>query len=251
MRAYLLAFALSFATATAVAEEAAPAAATIAEVADQLPAAVTAYADILAAIERAQSPTSLEPLFDAGDSAQAALMRIEGDRAWLERQSPELFARAREAMRGYVLNTGDDIYALPDLKFYVDLAKRRGRPADVAFFSLSKQAEGSNFLPLYLQEKLPTPCVRYGERIVNELYEAWGNYAKSYPKNYAQWSKQYLRDLEEVMALGTCACGDAASVQKDQAEFLRRFPMNPVRKDVEKRMSELKTQSTVQPVNCR
>jgi hypothetical protein len=237
MRAYLLAFALSFARATAFATDSP---APTAEAAERLPAEVVAYAEILAAIEQAQTPTSLEPL-----------MRIEGDRAWLERQSPEQFARAREAMRGYVLNTGDDIYALPDFKFYVDLAKRHGRPADVAFFTLSKQAEGTNFLPLYLQEKLPTPCVRYGDRIVNELYEAWSNYTKSYPKNYAQWSKQYLRDLEEVMVLGTCACGNAASVQKDQAEFLRRFPRNPVRKDVEKRMNELKNQSNVQPVNCR
>ena len=219
--------------------------------ANPLPEAVVAYSKILTAVERSDAPTSLEPLFEAGDEAQGALMRIERDKAWLEQLSEAEFAAAQTAMRGFTLSTGSDIYALPNASFFADLAKLHGKPEDIAFFALTKQAAGENFLPLYLKDKLPTPCVRFGERIISELYEGWKGYAKTWPKAYTAAVRQNLKDLEETVVLGTCACGNAASVQAEQREFLRRFPKNAVAKDIVKRMKQLQTDDEVQPVNCR
>lgn len=216
-----------------------------------VPDAVGVYAKVLSGVEAADAPTTMEPLFHAGEEAQNALMRIEGDAALLEKLTEAQFADTQKAMRGYQLSRGYDIYALPNLSFFVQLANTHGKPEDQRFYRLARQSEGENFLPLYLKEKIPTPCVRFGERLIGELYEGWSSYARSYPKAYSAAVQQYLRDLEEAVALGTCACGDAKSVQTEQREFLRRFPKNPMQKEIRLRMLQINKDPEVQPVNCR
>ncbi len=241
LRCITLALLLSVSSAASLANEAATA----------MPEAMTIYSKVLTAVEHAEAPTSLEPLYHAGEDAQNALMRISGDAAFIEQFSDAEFAAAQAAMRGYVLSRGNDIYALPRLDFFVELAKVHGKPEDLGFYRLAKQAEGENFLPLYLKEKIPTPCVRFNEGMIGELYEGWSSYAKNWPHAYTAAVQQSLRDLEEAVALGTCACGDAKSVQAEQRGFLRRFPKNPMVKEIRARMRQIDKDPEVQPVNCR
>lgn len=217
------------------------------------PEAVTHYLSELVKTEQATAPVSLEPLFIAAEQAQDALMFTEdGDRAWIEGLSADEYATLQSELRGIKLSRGYDIYAQPDGAFLYALAKAHGRAEDQAFFRLYHRFWNREELPQYLgMGKGTTPCVRFGEGILPALYETWGAFAKRYPQAYVAFTQQTLKDLEEAVALGVCACGDQRSVTRELKGFLRRFPQTPVAAKIGARLQELKDDPDRRPIHCR
>lgn len=223
-------------------------------VAIERPAAVDAYLARLKAVEQATQPVSMEPLLAAASEVQDALMSLQpgGDQAWQETLPEADYAKLKDELRGLRLSRGYDVYAQPDGDFLLKLAQAHGRPQDRAFFALYQRFWNPQLLPQYLSiGKGTTPCVRFGEGIIPELYRDWSGFARQYPQAYTAFAQQTLLDLEEVIELGTCACRDADSVERELAGFVQKFPQSPAAPKARKRLAELKENPDWRPVHCR
>lgn len=218
------------------------------------PPAIDAYVATLSAVEHAQEPVSLEPLLKAAEDTQDALMNLVdgGDKAWLELRSATEYTALKRELRGLKLSRGYDTYAQPDGQYLFKLAKAHGRPEDREFFRLYSRFWSREQLPKYLSlGKTPTPCVRFDQGILPDLYANWSHYAATYPTAYTGFAQQTLRDLEEVMVLGVCACGDERSVQNELKGFVARFPDITVAEQIRARLKELEENRNLHPVHCR
>ncbi|HEY0972895.1 MAG TPA: hypothetical protein VGE57_00200 [Solimonas sp.] len=217
------------------------------------PQAVDNYLAALAQVERAPKPVSMAPLLTAAEVAQDALMQIvDEDRAWIETVDDETYAALRTELRGLSLSRGYDVYAQPDGAFLRELATRKGLDADRAFFALYADLWSDEHLPRYLSlGTRSVPCVRFDENVLPTLYTQWREFSQRHPQAYSAHVRQTLADLEEAVALGTCACGDAASVERELRGFLKRFPTTPVAGQISERLIELKSDRNLRPVHCR
>lgn len=231
-----------------------PAAATApaASAAMVMPAVVTEYLSALASVEQASSPVSLEAVFNKAEAAQTALMEITGDDAFIEQLSEADFSTLQTQVRGLKLHREMDIYAQPDPGFFLALAKKHGRPDDIAFFENYAQTWGPDLVPVYLKLRpQPSPCVRFGENRIIPLYSAWQSFAREHLGAYPARTAQQLADLEEAVALGTCACDGLQSVLDEQAGFLKQFPKAAKAAEIKTRREQLQKDPYVLPVNCR
>lgn len=214
--------------------------------------AVSDYLGALSAVEKSTSPVSLEALFDKAEAAQNALMEVTGDQAVLERYSDAEFAALQAQVRGLKLHREMDIYAQPEPAFFLALAKAHGLPADIAFFERYAASWGPDLVPTYLKLRpQPTPCVRFGEGLMTPLYAGWKDFAAQHPGAYTAHAAQGSADIEEALALGTCACDGLESVRTEQAAFLKRFPDAAKASEIKARREQLVTDPDVLPVNCR
>lgn len=217
------------------------------------PAALDAYLSTLSAVESSQEPVALEALLKAAVDVQDAMMDlVDGDKAWLEMLSNADYKALKKELRGLKLSRGFDTYAQPDGQFLFKLAKAHGRAEDRAFFQLYSRFWSREQLPRYLSlGKRPTPCVRFDQGILPELYASWSKFASTHPTAYTDFTQQTLRDLEEAVALGVCACGDERSVQNELKGFVSRFPETAVTEQIQARLKELKENRNLRPVHCR
>ncbi|HEY0917344.1 MAG TPA: hypothetical protein VGE22_20860 [Solimonas sp.] len=222
--------------------------------AGERPAAIGAYMQTLASVEGSKTAVSLEPLMASAVAAQDALMEIQGfgDQAWIETLDDDQYQKLQNELRGFRLSRGYDVYAQPDPAFLDALAQKLGLPADRDFFRLYRGYWNKDLLPVYLDMgKRPTPCVRFGEGVLQEQYAGWSEYVRRYPDAYTGFTRQTLADLEEAVGLGVCTCTDTASVQRELGSFLKRFPKSPVAGKVRSRLVELKETPDLRPVLCR
>lgn len=233
-----------------IAAAAAPAPAVMA--APESPAVVDEYLAALAMAEKSTAPTSLEALFNKAEAAQTALMEVTGEQAVLERYTDAQFTALQAQLRGLKLNRGLDIYAQPEPVFFLALAQKHGQPADIAFFTLYANTWGADLVPNYLKLRpQPTPCVRFGEGKIAPLYAGWKTFISQHAGAYTAQATQNLKDLEETVALGTCACDGLESVRNEQADFLKRFPDAPQAAVIKARRAQLASDPDKLPVNCR
>jgi hypothetical protein len=222
--------------------------------AQPLPEPVQAYITELDRVEKSTAQVSMEPLFAAADAAGTALIHIVSNdaRVFMDSFSDAEFAELQGKLRGIQLSRGEEVYAQTDGRVLEPIAIAHGRPADIAFFRIYREIWGENLFPIYLKPlRQPTPCVRIGEGIIPELYENWLAFARKYPDAYTTTVQQTIADLEETQVEGVCACGDAASVLKEQGSFLRRYPQTPRAAQIRARMHQLKTDPDKRPLHCR
>lgn len=99
------------------------------------------YRGLLHFLQVSETPQSMQPLFDAAESVQSAVMRIDDSGyAWLERVSDDDAVAIQAQLEGLRLHRGLDVYAELDTTVMHDLALQHGRPVDQAFFAGLKDA---------------------------------------------------------------------------------------------------------------
>ncbi|HEX4872501.1 MAG TPA: hypothetical protein VFV27_09330 [Nevskiaceae bacterium] len=230
-----------------------PAAAEAAGTGPEWPAEVAAYQAEYARVQAASAPVSLEPLFAAAEAAQGALMKIEGEQAWIERLDEPAYERLRAALPGLVLSRGVEIYAQPDPDALLALAERQGGEADRAFFRLHRAYWSADLVPRYvrLRADYATPCLEYGQGELVRLYQTWSDFQRVHPQAYPAFAGQIVADMEEAITLGTCTCNDVAGVLAEQQQWLTALPDSSVAERVRARMQQLQTDPDAQPVWCR
>jgi hypothetical protein len=227
-------------------------AALAANTASATPPVVDAYLAEVARIESAKTPQSLEPLLAAAEKVQTEVMAIDQEQAWIEQLPEPEYQALKSKLRGLIVSRGLDVYAQPDPDFMLALANAHGRDADRDFFRVYRQHWGAELVPVFLNlTARPTPCVRFGENVIAGLYEAWRGFVARHPDLYTGFAVQAVNDLEEAVALGTCACGDTSSVLTEQKGFLERFPDTRVAAQIRDRMQQLKDEPDARPVRCR
>lgn len=216
------------------------------------PAAVMAYLGELQRVETSGPDANMAPLFDAAQATGDALMRLEGNAAWIETLPEADYTALVRSLRGLNVSRGTEIYALPDPGFLFALALQSGTAADRAFFALYRQSWDDAGLPTYLQFTTRiAPCVRFGENRIADLYSQWRQFHLTYPEAYSAYARQWIADLEEVVELGTCACGGQDSVEHELSAFLTRFPESPARNGILARLQQLEDDPHVRPIHCR
>lgn len=216
------------------------------------PAAVMAYLGELQRVETSTAEAELEPLFNAAQASTDALMRLDEDQAWIETLPEADYVALTRALRGMRVSRGTEVYAQPDPAFLLALSEKHGTAADRAFFALYRQSWDDDGVPTYLKlTNRLAPCVRFDEGVIPALYSAWREFALSHPGAYAAYARQWITDLEEVVELGTCACGDRDTVEHELSGFLTRFPESPVRGGVLARLQQLEDDPHVRPIHCR
>lgn len=220
----------------------------------ELPPAATDYLAELARVESAPVPQSLETLLRKAEAVQSALMTIEGGAgsdSVLERYEDREFAELQRQLRGLHLQRGLEVFVQPLPDFFLDLATRKGRPADQAFFRLYRDYWGTQLFPVYMEPRATIMgCVKYGDGLLNRLHRDWAGFHTRFPTDYAAEATQMVRDFEEIFELGTCACGDRDSVIRELREFTRSQPHNPATPAATRRWQELDSRQERLPHNC-
>ncbi|MGH8460912.1 MAG: hypothetical protein ACRESS_04850 [Stenotrophobium sp.] len=219
------------------------------------PQVISAYLQTLEQVEQATQPVSLEPLFKQALAAQDAIMLIApgSDKSYLETLSDADYQSLRKKMRGLAISREAAIYAQPDPDALLALANAHGLPQDQRFFQLYRGYWSKNLFPSYMTSRADdiNGCVNYGDGTLTELYEDWRGYARQYPQDYVKTVQQNIKDIEDTVALGTCACGNAASVANEERRFIKRFPDSPVIGDARRRLHEIRTHTMKLPIACR
>jgi hypothetical protein len=72
-----------------------------------------------------------------------------------------------------------------------------------------------------------------------------------YPQDYSKTVQQNIKDIEDTVALGTCACGNATSVAREESRFIKRFPKSPATHAARSRLHEIRTHTLKLPIACR
>lgn len=213
------------------------------------------YRAILQLIQVADGPRSMQPLFDAAQAVQSAVMQIdESDYAWLEHLSDKEAAELQSALFGLTLHRGLDVHAEVDGAALLALANERGQPVDQAFFQRFATAFNQQSLPLYLAfTDRASPCVRFDQpTLLTGQYRDWSAFRQAHPDAYVAFVSQWLSDIEDVIAQGTCTCTqDQAPVEATMAQFVEQFPQTPLRNETLARLQQLKDRPYEKPVWCR
>lgn len=218
------------------------------------PPEVAAFRDALDAVESADPPVEMESLFAAAGALQQALMRpdpITGE-PWLQDLDAEDIAALSDRLRGMRISRAPIPYALPDALFLSELAQRQGRPEDRAFFRNYRQSWGLDPMPAWMRRTSHVlPCIRYGEGVMGDLYEAWQKFAVEYPAAYIDYVRLMLNEIEQAIVQGGCACGNEDAVEQELSEFVTRFPNTTLRPAILARLQELEDDPERRPVQCR
>lgn len=213
------------------------------------------YRGLLHFLQVSETPQSMQPLFDAAQSVQSAVMEIDDSSyAWLERVSDEEAVALQAQLVGLRLHRGQDVYAEIDGGAIHELAMQHGKPVDQAFFAGFKAAFNDQGLPVYLDfANRASPCIRFDQpALLNDQYAYWLAFREANPQAYASFVRQWLRDIEDVMAQGTCTCTqEQAPVEAALEGFVTAFPETIVRADIQTRLQQLRNKPYEKPVWCR
>lgn len=179
---------------------------------------VNAYRDELARVERASEPVSLEPLFSAAGEVKETLLPV------IEDLSAEEFAEVERTLRGLVVNREEVLLAEPDAAFFFELARKHGRPADLAFFRVWRATFPGSVWPSYLEQQTDVSgCTRYGAGELVARYADWRAFQRRFPDAYRAAVRERLKDIEREITEGTCACGGKEETLAELRTFAERF----------------------------
>jgi len=184
---------------------------TILELADQ-------YSSTLKNFQAWKRGSSVEQVIRKGDAVAKKYDELES-------LSDTEYALLEKKMKGYFINRIEVLIIRPDVKFFINLSKRFGTRADVAFFVLLRMIRPDSIWPAYIEQQTDvTGCTIYGKGLFAQLYGQTTKFRSVYPKAYVLNIKDEIEEMVENFVAGTCACGSKADVQKELRLFVRTFP---------------------------
>jgi len=204
--------------------------------------AIEDYRAALRDAEARRPPASLEPVFARALRVGEALLHVRGDgRAAIESLPAADFARLVGELPGLIVNRDETVYVKPDPAYFLRLAQRHGTPADRAFFEAYHRTLPDGVWPAYVKPQTDySGCTAFGQGELVATYRVWREFARAFPGSYGVTVARLVRDVEVSVAQSTCACGDAASVERELHEFLTTFPGSPVSTAIAQRLRELR-----------
>lgn len=210
--------------------------------ASPIPEEVEAYARELKIVSAdPNAGAGVEGLLKLGQNASAALVlpARPGEETVLERLSDEELQVVVHKMQGFMVNREEIVYVEPDPAFFLALAKRAHDPASVEFFEAYRKTK-PNVWPVYIDQQTDySGCIRFGTLSLVDTYKAWDAYGRKYPTRYAQEAGQFLRDVEETLTGGVCACDDKEGALREFTAFIRAFPRAKITPRLRARVDQL------------
>lgn len=192
-----------------------------------VPEEVNIYARELKIISNdARAGVGVEGLLRLGEKAADALVQPPppGETTVLERLNEEEFQVVVLKMKGFIVNRQETVFVEPDPAFFIALANRAGDQASVEFFEAYRKTKPNGW-PAYIEQQTDySGCIRYGTLSLVDTYKVWDTYREKYPTRYPQEVTKFVRDIEDDLTEGTCACDDKEAVLREFAAFGRAFP---------------------------
>ena len=208
----------------------------------------------IAVYERAmaESKMTVEQLFDLGEQAARDLVRGS-----LGFYSKEELAAVSKQMPGYALQNIEVIYALPKTPFFLDLSRRRGGPADVAFFeAMAVEKPDQSYAYGYIQlTTYVQGCLRLDGALTRIDYN-WRRYRDAYPHSYVRHVAEHLDEIEEKISSSyeykhVCACGELPAAEQELAGLAKLGPQDRLGKSSADLLQGLRDGSVKFEANCR
>ncbi len=201
------------------------------------------YQVLLKKIEAETGRTSLEPLVDFQNQFSERLREVE-------ELSEKDFKSFEKHMRGFLVNRDEIIFVKPDNEFFLRLAKKRGLPADIAFFELRNTLRPDGVWSAYtLPQTDYSGCTRFGTGKLTELYGRLNSFKENFPTSYIQITDEELGYVVEDLTVGTCACEDSRSATKEFELFLKTYPGSTIAPKIKDRLSGTDEANKIRP-NC-
>ncbi|HYI02302.1 hypothetical protein [Hyalangium sp.] len=145
-------------------------------------------------------------------------------------------------LEGFSVSTEEVLYAVPKPGFFLELARKKGTPVDVAFFeNLQRTFAQHDAWPVVIQQQTDySGCTLYQAPELLAIYKGWTEFAAKHPKAYASEVAKELLRIEQAMTQDGCACGKSAEVIAGFEAFLRTFPRVSIASQVKSRLEALK-----------
>src|SRR2546426_1676785 len=207
-------------------------------------AAVERYRSAIQSAESAASRLAIEPVFSAARALREALIQK------LESLGDDEFKNLQQ-LQGVLVNREEVVFIKPDVDYFSKLAAARGDEADRAFFAALKATYPESVWPSYIEQQTDySGCTRFGGMTLVEVYRAWLEFQRRFPDRYVSAAKEETEAVLHELTQSTCACGNAAGVEQELEQFLRRFPESPARVRIDQRLQSLRNRrSDIRP-NC-
>lgn len=175
------------------------------------------------------------------DASDALVRRPKGDGLnVMEQLNDEEFQDVSLKMKGFLVNREETVYVEPDPEFFASLAKRTGDQVSVDFFDVYGKTIRKTW-PVYIEQQTDySGCIRYGTTSLVDAYARWDTYRKKYPARYAEEVTNFIVEIEDYLASGTCACADKQSVVRELKAFIRAFPGAGIAPRIKERINEIR-----------
>ena len=156
-----------------------------------------------------------------------------------------------QRLQGLLINREEVVFIKPDVDYFTKLAAARGDEADRAFFAALKATYPESVWPIYIEQQTDySGCTRFGGMTLVEAYRVWLEFQRRFPDRYVNGAKEETEAVLHELTQSTCACGNAAGVEQELEQFLRRFPESPARVRIDQRLQSLRNRrSDIRP-NC-
>src|SRR5213594_2134527 len=188
--------------------------------------AVDRYRSAIQSAESAASRLAIESAFSAARALREALIPK------LESLGDEEFKNLQQ-LRGLLINREEVVFIKPDVDYFTKLAAARGDEADRAFFAALKATYPESVWPTYVEQQTDyAGCTRFGSMSLVETYRVWSEFQRKYPDRYPAAANQEASAVLGELSGSTCACGDAAAIERELEQFLRAFPASSARAKV-------------------
>ena len=196
----------------------------------------------------ANEGVDVDGLLRLGQKASDALVRSPspGKADILERLSEEEFQAVVLKMKGFSVNRQETVFVEPDPSFFIALAKRSGDQASVDFFEIQKKTEFAYFR----QQTDYNGCYLFGKLSMVDSYTQWIKYGNKFPTRYSKEVMNYIRNIEEDITSGTCACDDKESALREFEAFIRAFPQARIATRVRERIDQIHQGKSDIRANC-
>ena len=106
-------------------------------------------------------------------------------------------------------------------------------------------------MPSYIEQQTDySGCTRFGGMTLVEVYGVWLEFQRRFPDRYVSAAKEETEAVLHELTQSTCACGNAAGVEQELEQFLRRFPGSPARVRIDQRLQSLRSRRSAIRTNC-
>jgi hypothetical protein len=216
--------------------------------AQELPDDAESYASALNKIATTKGRTSLESLFGLALNACIKLNDIVPNL-----NDSQLDALGKK-LPGLMLKRDRTPLAHPSAKFFADLARRKGRPQDRAFFDLYARTEpdATPGIAAYVRHSSPdSRCTSYDGKLMADLYGAWLAFRTKYHDDYSSEAQGEIDNLDAELLSGICACGGADETAAGLQKFVDELPDVPIAPKIRDRIALIRSGHSDFRFNCK
>ncbi len=202
-----------------------------------LPPTADQYLQQLNEVRKGGSRQSLQSLYEL------AVRSAPGIQAVLRDLSDTQYARLQARMEGFLMTRNETAAVRPSARFFLELAKRKGTKADIAFFEAyaATEPDSSTIFPAYIrQQNANLGCTIFSGPILTDLYRRWLTFRTTFPDAYTTEAQGELDAIDAELLSGTCACETSEKVAAGLDSFVRAFPDLPIAPKINARVERIK-----------